>query len=153
MSLPKHFAIELDEIYNKHRHISNILTLNRKFFDKNIIEELSKIHPFMKGLLMLNKDFTKVKYYEDGDYYKSHRDNARFTSLTYLYKEPKSFTGGDLYFEEFDYTIPIQNNILILFTGCLLHASTDLKMNEDKKNIECSGYGKYTITNFMGVSG
>lgn len=151
MPLPKHSAIELDPLYAYNRNISNILTLNRKFFEKDMLDAMSQAHPFYKGLTQVNSDHTKVKYYEDTDYYKSHHDIARFTSLTYLYKEPKAFAGGDLYFEEFDYTIPIENNRLVVFTGCLKHASTDIKMNEEKKDIICSGYGKYTITNFMDV--
>jgi Rps23 Pro-64 3,4-dihydroxylase Tpa1-like proline 4-hydroxylase len=149
MPLPKHSAIELDQLYAYNRNISNILTINRKFFEEDVLEAISQVHPFYKGILQVNTDYTKLKYYEDGEYYKSHCDISRFTSVTYLYKEPKSFTGGDLYFEEFNYTIPIENNRLVLFTGCLKHASTDLKMNDEKKNITCSGYGKYTITNFM----
>jgi len=153
MPLPKHSAIDLDDLYAYNRNISNILTLNRKFFQKDVLEAVSQVHPFYKGILQVNQDHTKVKYYEDGEYYKSHVDNLRFTSVTYLYKDPKSFIGGDLHFEEFNYTIPIENNRFVLFTGCLKHASTDIKMNGEKKNIVYSGYGKYTITNFMDVRG
>lgn len=153
MPLPKHYAIELDILYQSRRNVSDILTLNRKFFNADIVNAISELHPFMKGLKQVNKDNTKIKYYEDGEYYKSHQDLARFTSVTYLFKEPKSFTGGDLFFEEYNYTIPIENNRLVFFTGCLLHASTDLKMNNEKKHQKCSGFGKYTISNFMNVIG
>jgi hypothetical protein len=149
--LPRHLAIDLDYLYNANRNISNILTVNRKFFNKGIMEEIFNMHPLLRAIHQINYDCTKIKYYEDGDYYKSHCDNSRFTSLTYLYKEPKSFIGGDLYFEEFNYTIPIENNRLVFFAGCLKHASTDLQMNNDKKEIVCSGFGKYTIANFMDV--
>lgn len=148
--LPKHNGIALDEIYGNNRQISNILTCNRKVFDKNILESFASLSPLIWDLKELNQDHTIIKYYEDTDYYKFHRDEARFTCLTYLYKEPKAFTGGDLQFHQFDYIIPIVNNRLIFFTGCIDHASTTLNMNDNYKDKKFSGFGKYTITQFLG---
>ena len=136
LPLLKHYGIELDTVYNQRREISDILTLNRKAFDKSFLDTLSQLSPLILDIKLVNEDFTKIKYYEDGEYYKSHQDNARFTMLTYLYKEPKAFTGGDLYFEDFNYTIPIENNMLIFFTGCINHTSTELKMT-DHINKKC----------------
>ena len=150
--LPKHYGIDLDAIYDRRREISDILTLNRKAFDPSVLDTLSQLSPLILDIKMVNEDFTKIKYYEDGEYYKSHQDVARFTMLTYLYKEPKAFTGGDLYFEDFNYTIPIENNMLVFFTGCIHHTSTELKMT-DHINKKCSGYGKYTIAQFLGARG
>jgi len=150
LALPKHYGVELDFIHTNKREMSDILTLNRKLFDKEIINAICKLSPLIWDLKQVNFDVTKIKYYEHGEYYKSHVDNARFTAVTYLYKEPKAFTGGDLCFEQFDYTIPIENNMLVLFTGCLLHASTDIKMTSHIEE-KCSGYGKYTITQFLNV--
>jgi Rps23 Pro-64 3,4-dihydroxylase Tpa1-like proline 4-hydroxylase len=152
LPLPKHYGLALDDIYNQRREISDILTLNRKAFDKSLLDTLSQLSPLILDIRDVNEDSTKIKYYENGEYYKSHRDNPRFTMLTYLYKEPKAFTGGDLYFEDFNYTIPIENNMLVFFTGCIRHASTGIKMT-DHINKKCSGYGKYTITQFSGLKG
>jgi hypothetical protein len=38
MPLPKHYGVELDLIYANRREMSDILTLNRKLFEKLIIE-------------------------------------------------------------------------------------------------------------------
>jgi hypothetical protein len=148
--LPKHYGVELDFIHGNKREMSDILTLNRKIFDASITNAICELSPLIWDLKQVNVDFTKIKYYEDGEYYKSHVDNARFTFLTYLYKEPKAFTGGDLHFEEFNYTIPIENNCVVFMKGCVKHASTELKMNDYTKE-KCSGYGKYTITQFANV--
>jgi hypothetical protein len=145
--LPKYYGVDLDSVYGNRREMSDILTLNRKIFDIPITNALAQLSPLVWDIKQVNVDFTRIKYYEDGDYYKPHRDKARFTFLTYLYKEPKAFTGGDLQFEEFDYTIPIENNMLVFFKGCIHHASTQLKMI-DHVNEKCSGYGKYTIAQF-----
>jgi hypothetical protein len=147
MPLPKHYGLSLDVIYEKCREISDILTVNRKVFHSSIINTLCELSPLVWDLKQINRDFTKIKYYENGDYYKPHTDNARFTFLTYLHKEPKAFTGGDLHFPQFNYTIPLENNMLVFFKGCIEHASTELKMTNyiDQR---FSGYGKYTITQF-----
>jgi hypothetical protein len=150
LPLPKHYGVELDSVYTNKREMSDILTLNRKIFDPSITNSISKLSPLIWDLKQVNADFTKIKYYEHGEYYKAHTDIARFTFLTYLYKEPKSFIGGDLHFEQFNYTIPIENNCVVFFTGCIEHASTEIKMT-DYINEKCSGYGKYTITQFLDV--
>jgi Rps23 Pro-64 3,4-dihydroxylase Tpa1-like proline 4-hydroxylase len=149
--LPKHSGLQLDDLYGNKRNISNILTCNRKVFKKEILEAFASLSPLIWDAKMVNYDTTIVKYYEDGEYYKPHRDNPRFTCLTYLYKEPKAFTGGDLHFHQFDYTIPIVNNRLIFFTGCIEHASVDIVMNKEYNNSKMSGFGKYTITQFLGM--
>jgi hypothetical protein len=150
MPLSNHLGMVLDDLYGTNREISDILTLNRKVFDSHIINTLAQLSPLVWDVKQINFDFTKIKYYEDGDNYKPHKDKARFTFLTYLYKEPKSFTGGDLHFEEFDYTIPLENNMLVFFKGCIQHASTNIKMI-DHINEKCSGFGKYTIAQFCDV--
>ena len=61
--------------------------------------------------------------------------------MTWYYKEPKKFTGGELIFTDFDYTIPCKKNYTIIFPSFLRH-----KVNE--VNVEEDGYGRFTITNF-----
>jgi hypothetical protein len=149
-NLPKHNGIQLDELYDTNRKISNILECNRKVFNKEVLEAFASLSPLIWDIKSTSHDTTIIKYYEDSDYYKPHRDEPRYTCLTYLHKEPKAFTGGDLHFHQFDYTIPIVNNRLIFFTGCIDHASTPIVMNEEYKNNKYSGFGKYTITQFIG---
>jgi hypothetical protein len=148
LPLSKHYGVDLDFIYEKKREMSDILTLNRKVFDASVTNTICQLSPLVWDLKQVNVDWTKVKYYEDGEFYQAHKDAARFTFLTYLYKEPKAFTGGDLHFEEFNYTIPIENNMVVFMKGCIKHASTELKMN-DYVTEKFSGYGKYTIAQFL----
>lgn len=150
LSLAKHRGIHLDEIYRNNRHLSDILTSNRKAFNVEILDALSTLSPLICDIKYVNYDTTKIKYYEHNEDYKSHWDTARFTMVTYLYKEPKAFTGGDLCFEDFNYTIPIENNMMVFFTGCINHTSTKINMT-DYIDENCSGHGKYTITQFLNV--
>jgi Rps23 Pro-64 3,4-dihydroxylase Tpa1-like proline 4-hydroxylase len=140
------YGLELDMVYGDNRNISDILTLNRKIFKKDLTEKFASLHPLMGHIQHINLDRTKIRYYEDGQYYYPHYDLPRFTVASYFFKEPKVFTGGNLHFPEFDYTIEIENNMLVLFVGCILHTSTPLKMKPTKEK-----NGKYVITQFLDI--
>jgi len=150
LSKTQSLGLSLDENYSGNRNISDILRLNRKIFHPEIIQTFESLSPLLGHLKIINENFTKIKYYENGDYYRKHEDTSRFTVVTYFYKEPKAFTGGDLYFNDYDYTIPIENNMLVFFVGCITHSSLDVKMNGDYP--KCSGYGKYVMNQFLGYN-
>ena len=95
-------ALELDVIYTKqfqndvvnYRNISNILTVNRKLFTSGILKKYSEIHDCCSTSLKCTHDYTKVRYYHDGEYYKPHVDVMFHTlAFSYFYKEPKLFSG------------------------------------------------------------
>lgn len=147
LPLSESLGLNLDNIYNGDRKISDILRLNRKIFHPKILQAFESLSPLLGHLRIINEDFTKIKYYENGNYYRKHADDSRFTAVTYFHKEPKAFTGGDLHFDEYDYTIPIENNMLVFFVGCIEHSSLDVKMNGDYPKY--SGYGKYVMNQFL----
>lgn len=147
LPLAESLGLELDQAYSGNRNISDILRLNRKIFQPEIIQTFESLSPLLGHLKIINEYFTKIKYYENGNYYRKHEDTSRFTVLTYFYKEPKAFTGGDLYFNDYDYTIPLENNMLVFFVGCISHSSLDVKMNDNYS--KCSGYGKYVMNQFL----
>ena len=63
-------ALLLDDIYkDKHRKLSNILTVNRKVFDDPVLEVFSEIHDCCSIAKDSNWDCTKVRYYHNGEYY------------------------------------------------------------------------------------
>lgn len=147
LPLSESLGLNLDNIYSGDRKISDILRLNRKIFHPKILQTFESLSPLLGHLRIINEDFTKIKYYENGNYYRKHADDSRFTAVTYFHKEPKAFTGGDLHFDEYDYTIPIENNMLVFFVGCIEHSSLDVKMNGDYPKY--SGYGKYVMNQFL----
>jgi hypothetical protein len=51
-----------------------------------------------------------------------------------------------LYFNDFDYTIKLNNNMLVLFVGALWHESLPVSL---KQNGYITGNGKYTMTQFL----
>ena len=78
-----------------------------------------------------------VSRYDDGDNYAMHFDCSYFTLLVWLYDEPKTFTGGDLIFNDFDVTVECKNNTGVIFFGPWHHEVTTVR-----------GHGRYTLTMF-----
>ena len=138
-------SILLDDVYTQ-RSTSNILTINRKLFLNEFIQPFSEILPICKSILYQNSDSTKIRYYENNDEYLPHQDFFNYTSITFFYKNPKMFDGGDLYFPDFNYIFKCENNHTILFPSCIFHGASCVKM-KDTKN--CNGYGRYSMMQFL----
>jgi hypothetical protein len=133
----------LDEVYAK-RNMSNILFLSSKLFLPEILQTFSKLSIGYETITRTNSDKTMISYYENGGYYKPHKDGAIYTAITWFYKEPKAFTGGDFYFTDYDLKIKIQNNITVLFPSCVTHHVDEVIFNN-----ELPGYGRYAVTQFL----
>jgi Rps23 Pro-64 3,4-dihydroxylase Tpa1-like proline 4-hydroxylase len=93
------------------------------------------------------KSDTLISYYSDSTEYPSHQDMSIFTWLLWINKTPKKFTGGDLYFEDFDYKIEYKNNRLICFFSRITHAVTPVKLEENY--ISDGTDGRFCITKFQ----
>jgi Rps23 Pro-64 3,4-dihydroxylase Tpa1-like proline 4-hydroxylase len=142
------YGIMLDEYFSQKTY-SDILVITNKIFNPNLLNQIASLHSLMGHVSYLNDSITKLKYYEDAEEYKGHIDTSRFTMLNYFFKEPKQFTGGNLYFKDFDYTIEIKNNMVVFFCGAINHASTKLISNDFYDKF--SGYGKYVVAKFLGI--
>lgn len=138
-------GIFLDDVYSR-REFSDLLNITRKpFHCEEIRSEIEKMNSiFFEYFRKTNWDSTMLQYYEDGHYYKQHIDESIFTAIYTFYKEPKCFDGGDLYFEKYDYTLPIRNNQLILFPSIVSHGVTEVTMKKP-------GYmhGRFSIANLI----
>ena len=127
--------IKCSNIFNsiqkqKTKHFKNLI--KKAFFNHNVF-------------FNTNCDSTLITYYEDGDNYDTHNDASAFTSITWFYKQPKKFNGGDLFFEESNTEIECLHNRMIIFPGYYLHKVSSVKMNEKVKDF---GYGRYSLTHF-----
>lgn len=142
-------ALVLEETYNN-KNISNILSVSQKLFNHGFLNIFSDKFPQYKKILYCDYCRTKVRYYHNGEYYEPHTDiNNDFLVFTYFHKEPKKFTGGELYFPEYDdYQFHCNNNSLILIPSYVTHGVKTV-------NIENSdyfdNYGRYCISYFLGI--
>jgi Rps23 Pro-64 3,4-dihydroxylase Tpa1-like proline 4-hydroxylase len=140
-------SLSLNHVYKDLRY-SNISFINQKILSPEIKDAFLSLSEFFGHITMINNMFIKIKYYENGHNYHKHTDKAIFTGINYLYKEPKLFEGGDLYFNDHTYKVELKNNMFILFMGCLPHSVTPIALNE---NAYITGNGKYSITSFLKI--
>lgn len=137
-------AIFLDVAYND-RRISDILKVNRKIFNEDFMEKLIDINPIFRSLKYSNHDNTLISYYENRGKYEPHADEAILTILTYFFKEPKQFSGGNLLLNDYNLEIEIKNNMVVIFPSALLHEVTEVKM----ENSNFDGAGRYCMSQFI----
>ena len=141
--LKRNFHRYLDGIYVE-RELSNILTVNRKLFEDDC--KLFRQHPhwFFQNVVF-DADYTQVGYYEDNDEYGEHYDCATVTSLTWLYREPKRFTGGDLFLGHEKIKIDCINNRTLIFPSMIRHSVNKIQMEREHQN---KRLGRYAISQF-----
>ena len=138
-------GLHLDSVYQD-RSVSNILVENRKLYSHEVITKLVSLHPFFNLFNNANFDTTKIHYYGDGDYYSLHKDRTAITAVTWLFKTPKKFLGGDLKFND-GTVVECVNNRTVIFPSFLVHSVTLLKMIENDNGHD----GRYAISQFTGI--
>jgi len=146
--LKRNKGIFLDEVYQK-RELSPTLNINRKFFDVFNHKETTKSWYFHDLINLINADSTLLSYYENADYYKPHIDKVFITGLTWFYKEPKKFKGGNLVFTDHNIEIECRQNYTILFPSNTKHAVTEVKL---PKKYLGQGLGRFTMTQFCHIN-
>jgi hypothetical protein len=128
-------GIFLDEVYKDHTFspICNSIV-------SNLSNENSNINNlwYPPWISVTWKNTTNISFlvncYSDSDYYEYHTDVSVFTLLIWLWKEPKSFDGGNLKLESYSEDIECKNNCGIIFPSGELHAVTPVKLkNSDNK--------------------
>ncbi len=139
------FRIYFDNFYQPNkRHISPILSLQKKFLDPEVHQKFKTI-PMGRQFPETNRDTSFISYYENKDHFKPHFDVFQFTVLIWLYKEPKKFTGGDLILHDFNNEmVELKNNRLIFFPSYYIHSVNEIKMETEEKHM-----GRYCISHFF----
>lgn len=145
--LKQNKAVSVDYVYND-RSMSDILTETRLIFSQEITDVLCKHHKMFEYIKYANADGTLLNYYEKSDYYEPHHDIATFTALTFFYKEPKSFSGGNLVIEN-KLTIECQFNRTVIFPSILLHSVEPVDIDD---KLIGQNYGRYSIAQMMSVN-
>jgi len=145
--LKSNSGIFLDTVWANQRQMSNILNVNRKIFNDDM--KVFKDSPswFFREFRCL-LDHTLISYYEQGDYYKPHKDNSYVTALSWFCREPKRFSGGDLRLHsEHDMgEVEYANNRTVIFPSCISHEVTPVVMDKKYYN---KRLGRYCMTQFL----
>ena len=130
--------------------LSSIQNFTYKLRTKQIREAIIKCPPYSRSFITSNTDNTIINYYDESDHYRAHHDTVLWTQVTWLYKEPKKFEGGDFDFPESGIEIKLKNNRSVLFPSCYLHRVSPIKMIEQVNEL---GWGRWCITTFISNDG
>jgi len=141
-------ALCLEEAYRIHE-ISNILQIYKGILTDENIQAASLIWPSYLRFAYITQVTTKVRYYHNGDKYDAHTDwHQDFLLFSYFHTEPKKFTGGEVYFPEYDYTFNCDNNSIIIFPGYVEHEVKTICTTDDYWN----GNSRYCISQFLSIT-
>lgn len=133
----------LDTVYMR-RDVSDILQANRKLYGPEVVEQLAVLHPSYATYRACNLDTTLLNCYRDGDFYNAHTDATVFSSITFMFREPKAFEGGDFVFTDYAHTIEAVPNRVVMFPSCIKHEVTKLTTKTDDLRL-----ARYSLANFM----
>jgi predicted 2-oxoglutarate/Fe(II)-dependent dioxygenase YbiX len=67
------------------------------------------------------------------------------TAITVVHKTPKQYLGGEFVFDDYDLSIELENNSMILFPSFINHSVNNISVN-NKLN------GRFSITQFIGMT-
>lgn len=137
----------LEQIYKEPQKFSNYLRLFNKPFKLLSLKSLAEKDDQL-GFFNINRYTTDTlfSYYQDGDYYKSHRDASKFTFVFWIFNEPKQFSGGDLILDDINYRVEIKNNMGLLFPSNVMHTVEQINM---KDNTPFNRMGRFSFSTFI----
>jgi len=144
--LKKNIGLFLDNVYSN-RNVSDILTVNRKIFSQEVVDEVSKCHYAYNQYRSTNYDSTLISYYDDRSSYFSHSDSNAITAVTWFFKSPKNFSGGDFTFTDFNKQVELKNNRTVIFFGCYKHEVSEVKIKDNSVPFS----GRFTISQFCNI--
>lgn len=134
----------IDHIWHN-REYSDILKHNRNIF--KVFENKKVEKSWYYNGLGFNTDSTLVSYYEDACYYKSHRDKTVVTVVSWFFKEPKKFKGGEITFTDYDLTFEVTNDLTILFPSNIKHEVSEISIDDDE--YKGKQYGRFCMSQFL----
>lgn len=143
-----HKALLLEEVYSN-RKISDILTILDRKYTKEIVDSIIEKFPSYIKLRYINSKLTKARYYFNGEKYGAHTDyTTDFVTLSFFHSNPKKFSGGELHFTDYNYTVECSDNTFILFPSYVKHEVFEIKISDDEYY---NGHGRYCVSQFLNL--
>jgi len=144
-------GVWVDTVFRDWKHSSLISHPMTNFGKQETLNKILSYNSLFSLFYHCNIRTHLLSYYENSGYYSKHTDAAVFTVLNYFYKEPKSFTGGNIVLHSRDNTrkadIEIRNNRVIIIPSCTVHEVEKIEMTSKK----LSGNGRYCCAIFLTV--
>ena len=118
------------------------------FFGPDVFETMVNMNSLYGIYGHVNNHSTIVRYYGDGQSSVIHYDAAAFTIKTFLFDQPKGFTGGNVTLQvggDIAYESDIENNMSIIFPSSYYVSLSDVSITD--KSIKDSGL--FVITTYL----
>jgi hypothetical protein len=151
-SLTRKSGVWVDQVFRNWRNSSLISYPMQNLANKEVSDKLIEFNSLFRILHHCNTRAHLLSYYENSEYYKTHRDIAVFTVLSYFYNEPKKFKGGDVTLHsstsDKKATVETRNNRIIIIPSCTLHEVSTIEMSSNK----LSGDGRYCCSIFLNIT-
>ena len=139
LSMHKSGHIWIDEIF-KDRNFSHIDRVWIKLLkDKTVLGNPQNW--YFKDF-QYREHHVMINYYETKDFYDVHRDECCMSIISWFYKEPKKFKGGDFHFNDYNLSFECKNNSFIAFPSQIRHSVDVVSMEEEDQG---KGLGRYSI--------
>lgn len=144
-------GVWVDTVFRDWKHSALISHPMTNFSKKETTDKIISYNSLFSLFYHCNVRNHLLSYYENSGYYSKHVDAAVFTVLSYFYKEPKKFSGGDITLHNRDNTkkanIEIKNNRVVIIPSCTVHEVEKIEMTSKK----LSGEGRYCCAIFLTV--
>ena len=143
-------AIALSDVFKEnYMDMSNIVSLQPNLLKKlgPYLDKWSRSHYSLYDIRSAKKTYYKIRYYHDGEGYVGHTDSVfSYLIFMYIHKEPKKFSGGELYFEDFGTEFSCDHNSLIVLPSYVKHGVRTVSIDDQNYH---AGNGRYAITLFL----
>ena len=139
----KNSGMWIDEVFGN-RDYSDILKHNRKLY--GILTNKKTNDSWYFNDLTTTNDSTLVSYYEDACYYESHKDMVVVTAVSWFFKEPRKFVGGEITFTDYDLTFRVTNDLTILFPSNIKHEVSEISIDDEDKGKQ---NGRFCMSQFI----
>lgn len=137
------FGLWFGEIFPPGKSAVDSIVRNR-VFDFALEKALCDIHYIYKYMPAATRVNNKLSYYTNNNDYSTHTDECLLTCLTYLWNQPKQFTGGDLVFPEHGYTYTPEFGDVLIFPSIVVHAVTSVHVTSKE-----SYNGRFVVSTFI----
>lgn len=134
-------GVILDEHYKDDRSKSYILNAYNKIFQLDHLIENKHLYKFLTNS---NYDSTFLSYYLNNSCYLPHEDFSVMSAVLTLWREPKQFNGGDLWFPNYRYTPILHSNSVIIFPSHEMHEVQRIESDDS-----LLGSSRYSISKFI----
>lgn len=124
-------SISVDIAFGFDRAQSKILERTRKLFELASFGVLANTeNEFIEYIAESNNDVTHLQLYQNGSSYFSHKDGAVVTAL-YPLMFDKTFTGGRLVFDRFNYAPHLRDGCCLIFPSYQPHTLEPIVSDEE----------------------